>query len=110
MESRGVSAEAIWKLRVQELQSTLLQSLARFCIWSAGRDGKRLYRSLAPEHRAKVFAFLDIDAGKLKAGQYYDREQKVHVPIVSWTLAAQEAYQPLLICVKRGLHAGFEEN
>mmetsp|Transcript_82309 Transcript_82309/g.236507 ORF Transcript_82309/g.236507 Transcript_82309/m.236507 type:complete len:394 (-) Transcript_82309:87-1268(-) len=109
-QSRGVSAEAIWALRIAELELSFLPRLQSFSIWSAGRDGKRLYRSLSQENRRKVVAFLDVDPGKLAAGLYYDREQKVHVPIVSFTCAAQAEYQPTIICVKQGMYAAFEEN
>merc|ERR1712241_802296 len=61
MQSHGVSAEAIWALRVVELETSLLASVPKFSIWSAGRDGKRLYRSLSVETRAKMIAFLDVD-------------------------------------------------
>lgn len=109
-QSRGVAAEAIWALRVAALEASLLSNTASFSIWSAGRDGKRLYRSLSMESQRKVVAFLDVDAGKLAAGLYYDRPQKRHVPIVSWTLASQVENHPVIICVKQGLHAGFEDN
>lgn len=110
MESRGVPAVSIWDRRVVALQSSLLDDLECFSIWSAGRDGKRLYRSLSMGNRSKVVAFLDIDPGKLKAGLYFDRDRKVHIPIICWKNAAKKEYQPSIICVKRGLHSGFEEN
>merc|ERR1711871_1777055 len=106
--SRGVSADKIWDLRVEELETALLQRLDSFSIWSAGRDGKRLYRSLCAESRAKVVAFLDVDEKKIKLGDYFEKETRVRVPIVHWTLAADARYQPTIICVKEGLHAGFE--
>ncbi|CAK0801475.1 unnamed protein product [Prorocentrum cordatum] len=113
-QSRGVSAEAIWSLRVAELQGSLLDGLPSFSIWSAGRDGKRLYRSLSTANQdstqSRVVAFLDVDAGKLAAGLYYNRERKLHVPIVEWRFASDARYQPAVICVKLGLHDGFEEN
>lgn len=97
-------------MRVKALEEDLLPTLTQFSIWSAGRDGKRLYRSFRPETRAKVVGFLDVDEKKIATGHYYDKEAKVHVPIVSWRMAAESAYQPTLICVKSGLHSGFEEN
>lgn len=108
--SRGVSVDSIWALRVGEIQHGLLDGLEAFSIWSAGRDGKRLYRSLKPENRVKVKAFLDVDAKKLSGGGYFDKERRFHVPILSWTCAAEACHQPAIICVKSGLHDGFEEN
>jgi len=109
-QSRGVDADVIWSLRVKELESQLLCCLSSFSIWSAGRDGKRLYRSLSLENRNKVVAFLDVDQKKLAAGLYFDRDRRQHVPIVEWKRAIDFKYQPTIICVKSGLHEGFEEN
>lgn len=41
-----------------------------FTIWNAGREGRRLYASLAPRSRAAVRAFADVDARKLTLGHY----------------------------------------
>lgn len=109
-QSHGVSADAIWALRLEEMETSLLSTLERFSIWGAGRDGKRFYKSLSEETRRKVVAFLDIDPGKLAAGHYFDKQHRERVPIVEWTKACEAAYQPTIICVKSGLHDGFDEN
>lgn len=108
--SRGVSAEKIWALRAAELERCLVDGLPSLSIWSAGRDGKKLYRGLTASNRAKVVSFLDIDAKKLTGGGYFDRDLKRHVPILDWRMAADPRHQPTIICVKSGLHEGFEEN
>jgi len=109
-QSHGVSKDSIWALRVAELELGLLNDLSSFSIWSAGRDGKRLYRSLTSSNRAKVVAFLDVDTKKLGGGGYYDRERSVHVPVMDWTCAVEPRFQPTIVCVKGDLHAGFEDN
>ncbi|CAE8723786.1 unnamed protein product, partial [Polarella glacialis] len=109
-QSHGVSANSIWALRVEELESGLLAHLESFSLWGAGRDGKRLYKSLRPASRQKVVAFLDVDPGKLAAGHYFDREHGEKVPIVEWKMASEAKFQPAIICVKSGLHSGFENN
>mmetsp|Transcript_73178 Transcript_73178/g.136758 ORF Transcript_73178/g.136758 Transcript_73178/m.136758 type:complete len:351 (+) Transcript_73178:111-1163(+) len=108
--SHSVGAERIWALRVEAMQHDLLDHLGSFSIWSAGRDGKRFYRSLNETNRAKVLLFLDVDEKKLSAGHYYDRESQRHVPVVLWTRATDATIHPIIICVKAGLHEGFEEN
>mmetsp|Transcript_1178 Transcript_1178/g.1791 ORF Transcript_1178/g.1791 Transcript_1178/m.1791 type:complete len:381 (+) Transcript_1178:81-1223(+) len=108
--SRGVSADKIWALRVQDFEATLVNTLTTFSIWSAGRDGKRLYRSLSLPNRKKVVAFLDIDEKKMSGGGYFDKELKRHVAILDWRNASDEKNQPTVICVKSGLHEGFDEN
>ena len=57
---RGVPAPLIFSLRVAALEAQLLPTLPwrnGFTIWSAGREGRRLYRALSPRWRDKVGAF-----------------------------------------------------
>lgn len=44
----------IWSHRVRFLEERALPHWATFTIWNAGRQGRRLYRSLTPGARAKV--------------------------------------------------------
>jgi hypothetical protein len=44
----------IWRLRVDVLQESVLAKWKQFTIWNAGKQGRRLYRSLTPENQAKV--------------------------------------------------------
>jgi glycosyltransferase involved in cell wall biosynthesis len=41
-----------------------------FCIWGAGRDGKRFFRALSDRWQRRVAAFCDVDAAKLKQGVF----------------------------------------
>ena len=45
----------IWRLRVDALQESVLAKWKQFIIWNAGKQGRRLYRSLTPENQAKVY-------------------------------------------------------
>ena len=44
----------IWAERVKALEKFVLDKWEHFTIWNAGKQGKRLYRSLSPQSRAKV--------------------------------------------------------
>ena len=44
----------IWDLRVAALQKYILFKWEVFTIWNAGKQGRRLFRSLKPEYQAKV--------------------------------------------------------
>jgi glycosyltransferase involved in cell wall biosynthesis len=101
-----VSKEVIWALRMEAVQRTLLDALPAFGIWSAGRDGKKFYRSLSPANRAKVTTFYEVDEKKIKGGIYWDESARRKVPIVHFSRAAA----PFVLCVKLDLHEGFEAN
>lgn len=108
MTSFGVPSSTIWAHRLKAIQADVLDRLDEFSIWSVGRDGKKFYRSLTSENRAKVQCFLDIDESKIGGAGYYDEMRKVHVPILRFD--DPSAVKPLIICVKGALHSGFEEN
>ena len=59
-----------------------------FTIWNAGKEGKRLYRSLSAAARAAVRAFADVDARKLALGAYDDMQGRRRVPIVHFRCAS----------------------
>jgi hypothetical protein len=97
--SRGVPWQTIWEFRMRHLEATVLGTAAwagGFCIWGAGKEGKRLYRSLSAESRARVRQFCDLDPKKLALGAYTHKESGARVPIVHF----REATPPLLLCVK----------
>ncbi|KAF2355558.1 Glycosyltransferase 2-like [Trinorchestia longiramus] len=106
----SVSQETIWKARVEELQKRVLVEWSSFTIWSAGKQGRRLYRSLDLNNRRKVRCFCDVDAKKI--GKFYTHEEseerpKPRVPILHF----RSAVPPFIICVKLGLTGGqFEQN
>lgn len=100
---RGVPWERIWAARVAHLEAHLLMRAPAwrgpFTIWNAGREGRRLFRSLSPQHRAQVAAFCDVDEKKIARGCYEHHESGTKVPVIHWSAAVP----PLLLCVKRDL-------
>lgn len=110
-QSLSVDRWSIWHCRVEALQEAVLSQWSSFTIWNAGKQGRRLYRSLRAQHRAKVVAFCDVDHKKIARGFYTYEESKElpkpRIPIVHFT----EARPPLLLCVKWELTGGgFEQN
>ncbi len=65
-----------------------------FTIWNAGKEGKRLYRSLSAAARAAVRAFADVDARKLAHGAYDDVAGKRRIPILHFRCAFGCALAP----------------
>lgn len=106
-----VTDETIWKVRLAELEETVLSKWDRFTIWNAGKEGRRFYRSLDEATRKKVSAFADVDAKKIAKKWYTyeesDEPRKPKVPIIHYT----DLKAPVVICVKLGLSNGnFERN
>ena len=53
------SRNTIWDLRLKHLEKTVLKKWSDgFTIWNAGKQGRKLYRSLSPEFRARVTCFF----------------------------------------------------
>ncbi|KAM9597828.1 queuosine-tRNA galactosyltransferase isoform 2-T3 [Trichechus inunguis] len=109
--SLSVLEGTIWTLRVRFLEERVLPYWATFTIWNAGKQGRRLYRSLEAANRQKVVAFCDVDERKIKKGFYcYEDSQerpKPRVPILHF----RAAQPPFIICVKLDLTGGaFEDN
>uniref|UniRef100_T1IRQ0 Glycosyltransferase 2-like domain-containing protein n=1 Tax=Strigamia maritima TaxID=126957 RepID=T1IRQ0_STRMM len=109
--SFSVLEESIWRLRLTKLESDVLKYWDSFTIWSAGKQGRRFYRSLTSENRKKVRAFCDVDGKKIFKAKYTFEESletpKPTVPIIHYTTAIP----PLIICVKLDLTNGsFEAN
>lgn len=93
--------KAIWDLRLKRLEAEFLTKWTEgFTIWNAGKQGRRLYRSLPESYRSKVLSFCDVDAKKIQQGVYIfeDTKQrpKPKVPILHFT----KAKPPFVICVK----------
>lgn len=110
-QSFSVKRETIWSLRVEALESRVLPKWSHFTVWNAGKQGRRLYRSLRPENQAKVVAFCDVDQKKIHRGFYTYEESKStpkpKVPICHFSCASP----PFILCVKLGLTGGeFEKN
>nr|XP_048285264.1 UDP-GlcNAc:betaGal beta-1,3-N-acetylglucosaminyltransferase-like protein 1 [Myodes glareolus] len=101
----------IWTHRVHFLEEQVLPRWKSFTIWNAGKQGRRLYRSLTAASRCKVVAFCDVDENKIRKGFYCHEESqerpKPKVPILHF----QAARSPFVICVKLDLTGGaFEDN
>ena len=75
--SWSVPRKLLLSIRVAAFERMVLPEWDSFMIWGAGRDGKAVYRALSDAGKAKVAAFVDIDPGKLKLGEYL---QYGHVP------------------------------
>ncbi|XP_027986173.2 UDP-GlcNAc:betaGal beta-1,3-N-acetylglucosaminyltransferase-like protein 1 [Eptesicus fuscus] len=109
--THSVLEATIWTHRVRFLEERALPHWATFTIWNAGKQGRRLYRSLTAGARQKVVAFCDVDENKIKKGFYcYEDSQerpKPRVPILHF----RAARPPFVICVKLDLTGGaFEDN
>ncbi|KAL8579350.1 hypothetical protein ACOMHN_026715 [Nucella lapillus] len=107
----SINEETIWKVRMEYLQQRVINGYTSFSIWSAGKQGRRFFRSLSPANQAKVLMFCDVDEKKIKK-QFYTYEEskdkpKPNIPIVHFT----QVKPPVIICVKLNLtNGGFEEN
>ncbi|XP_056405503.1 UDP-GlcNAc:betaGal beta-1,3-N-acetylglucosaminyltransferase-like protein 1 isoform X3 [Hyla sarda] len=109
--THSVSEETIWRNRVRFLEERVLERWSSFTIWNAGKQGRKLYRSLSPRNRDKVVAFCDVDANKISKGFYTfeesEKRPKPRIPVLHFT----EAKPPFIICVKLDLTGGgFEDN
>ncbi|KAM8945697.1 queuosine-tRNA galactosyltransferase [Pelodytes ibericus] len=109
--THSVSEDTIWKHRVKFLEEQVLQNWPSFTIWNAGKQGRKLYRSLTPANRMKVVAFCDVDDHKISKGFYTYQETeerpKPKIPVIHFT----DAKPPFILCVKLDLTGGgFEEN
>lgn len=107
----SIDEKVIWDLRLKRLVKYFLEKWDNFTIWNAGKQGRRLYRSLPEEYRSQVTSFCDVDEKKIKQGNYiYENSNlrpKPRVPIVHFTTAKP----PFVICVKLDLTKGeFEKN
>ncbi|XP_078691225.1 queuosine-tRNA galactosyltransferase-like isoform X2 [Branchiostoma floridae x Branchiostoma belcheri] len=84
----SVHRETIWTIQLSALQDRVLVNWSRFTIWNAGKQGRRFYRDLSKENKAKELP-------------------KPRVPIIHF----KEASPPFVICVKLDLTGGqFEKN
>ncbi|XP_078081551.1 queuosine-tRNA galactosyltransferase isoform X2 [Mustelus asterias] len=109
--THAVLEETIWKNRVRFLEERVLSRWPSFTIWNAGKQGRKLYRSLSANNQKKVVSFCDVDQSKITKGFYTYQESKEKpkptIPIYHFT----EAKPPFIICVKLDLTGGgFEEN
>ncbi|CAL8130690.1 unnamed protein product [Orchesella dallaii] len=92
----SVTDEIIRNIRLQRLESEVLNNWSKFSIWNAGKLGRRFYRSLSPQTRQKVTCFCDVDKKKIAQKWYHPHPIKEKVPIVH----VKDASPPFVICVK----------
>ncbi|XP_030840528.1 UDP-GlcNAc:betaGal beta-1,3-N-acetylglucosaminyltransferase-like protein 1 isoform X2 [Strongylocentrotus purpuratus] len=109
--THSIHRDTIWEIQVSSLEEQVLCGWKQFTIWNAGKQGRKLYRSLKDENKHKVIAFCDVDAKKIEKGVYiYEESKKLpkpRVPIVHFT----DATPPFIICIKQDLtEGGFEKN
>lgn len=107
----SVSEDTIWNIRVREFEDRILAKWQNFTIWNAGKQGRKLFRSLTSANQSKVTAFCDVDIKKITKGIYIHEESKEipkpRIPIIHFT----EGKPPFIICVKLGMTGGsFESN
>ncbi|XP_069510645.1 queuosine-tRNA galactosyltransferase [Ambystoma mexicanum] len=109
--THSILEETIWAHRVSFLESRVLANWTTFTIWNAGKQGRKLYRSLSPANQKKVVAFCDVSERKIGKGFYtYEESEerpKPKIPVQHY----KEAKPPFIICVKLDLTGGdFEAN
>ncbi|XP_056136382.1 UDP-GlcNAc:betaGal beta-1,3-N-acetylglucosaminyltransferase-like protein 1 isoform X2 [Lampris incognitus] len=109
--THSVLEETIWNLRVDFLQERVLCRWESFTIWNAGKQGRKLYRSLSPANQKKVKAFCDVDENKIRKGFYTYEESKEKPKPKIPVLHYKEASSPFIVCVKLDMTGGvLEEN
>ncbi|XP_032418163.1 queuosine-tRNA galactosyltransferase isoform X1 [Xiphophorus hellerii] len=109
--THSVTEETIWKLRVDFLQERVLSQWESFTIWNAGKQGRKLYRSLSLINQKKVKAFCDVDEKKIQKRFYTHEESKERPKPTVPVLHYKEATGPFIICVKLDMTGGvLEEN
>lgn len=110
----SVHEDTIWDVRISQIEKNVLDKWSKFTIWNAGKQGRKFYRSLSPENRAKVSALCDVDPKKISKGFYtceLVKNSKNDVPPKIPILHFTQAIAPFIICVKLGMSNGaFEEN
>ncbi|XP_043924057.1 UDP-GlcNAc:betaGal beta-1,3-N-acetylglucosaminyltransferase-like protein 1 [Protopterus annectens] len=109
--THSVLEETIWNHRVKFLEERVLDHWISFTIWNAGKQGRKLYRSLSLANQKKVLAFCDVDEKKIKKGVYTHEESKVKPKPKVLIKHFRDASPPFIICVKLDLTGGqFEDN
>ncbi|CAF3884420.1 unnamed protein product, partial [Rotaria magnacalcarata] len=90
--------DVIWSVRIQEIQSNIINNLEKLTIWNAGKQGRKFYRSLNDANKRKVMCFCDMDPKKISKGFYTDElsQDKRRIPVIHFT----QATPPIIICVK----------
>jgi glycosyltransferase involved in cell wall biosynthesis len=61
-----------------------------FCIWGAGRDGKDFVKALSDTNRKRIRCMVDVDDRKIAIGSYVNRDIRVNIPIMHFSLLAKD--------------------
>ena len=77
-ETLGVDEKSIWNVRLEFLEKYFLGKWENFSIWSAGKQGRRLFRDLEEENQKKVLEFCDVDQKKI--GKNYEYQETKERP------------------------------
>jgi len=108
-----VESETLWRVRLEFLERFILDEKwknSSFSIWSAGKQGRKLFRSLSPANRDRVQCFGEVSQKKIGGvyeNQLSTEQPRPKLPIVHFS----ELVAPFLIAVKTDLHeGGLEEN
>lgn len=107
--THSVLEQTIWDLRVDFLQERVLSQWDSFTIWNAGKQGRKLYRSLRPDNQSKVTAFCDVDENKIQKGFYTYEESKERPKPKIPVLHFRNASPPFIVCVKLDMTDGVLE-
>ena len=81
------------------LEKYVLSSWPSFSIWSAGKQGRKLFRDLTPTSRSKVQSFGDVNRKKIGTvyeNQLSEQVPKPKIPIVHFS----QLEAPFLVAVK----------
>ncbi|MCL4135791.1 UNVERIFIED_CONTAM: hypothetical protein GTU68_048413 [Idotea baltica] len=106
----SIHEDTIWQLRVRELEERVLSHLSHFTIWNAGKQGRKLFRSIREDFRSRVSGFCDVDRKKIGSVYTFEQSDRVPKPTVP-ILHFRDAEAPFIICVKMDLTGGvFEKN
>lgn len=105
--SHSVTDQTIWTFRLQKLKEDYIKKWDKFTIWSAGKQGKRFFKCLDEDEKAKVREFCDIDESKIGRGMHEEFNEMLRkvthkVPIVN----IENAKPPFVVCVKLDLTHG----
>ena len=109
-QTLGVDEKSIWRVRLSFLEKYILPKWSKFSIWSAGKQGKRLFRDLSCDSQERVESFCDVDPKKIGKNYEYqetDIQPRPLYPIVHFS----GVKPPVVIAVKTDLHeGGLEDN
>ncbi|KAL1516652.1 hypothetical protein ABEB36_000535 [Hypothenemus hampei] len=73
----SINEETIWNIRLERLERVVLNKWPHFTIWNAGKQGRKLYKSLCEENKNKVMVFCDVDLNKIgKKYSHFDNTER----------------------------------